>query len=396
MLFEPARHEPLVDAAWDEAAARAAIVRIVADTEAAMLPDASWPWHPLDLSETPEPPHKSIYLGAAGVVAALATLQRSGLATLRRDPRELAAPLHAAYLAAPDTGDVVPSWFLGEAGILSLQWRLAPSERVADRLHAIVAANATNPTREALWGAPGTMLAAWHMARWSGEARWENVWRASADALWEAWEEDEAGQRLWTQSLYGHDTRYLGAAHGFAGNAFALLQGQALLAAAQRDELVARCARTLAATVLLDGDGANWPPAPGDGKRLMQWCHGAPGIVTSFAVLPRGASPVVDDLLLRAGHAIWQAGPLSKGPGLCHGTAGNGFAFLKLHTRTGDPVWLDRARAFAMHAIGQTEAARVEFGRRRYTLWTGDPGIAVFLAGCANASDEVPTLDEVG
>ena len=38
----------------------------------------------------------------------------------------------------------------------------------------------------------------------------------------------------------------------------------------------------------------------------------------------------IDDLLIGAGELIWQTGPLRKGPGLCHGTAGNGFAFLKL------------------------------------------------------------------
>ena len=395
MLFEADRHAPLTRTPWDEAAARAAIVRILADTEDAMGADVSWPWHPLDVEEKPEPAHKSLYLGAAGVVAALATLQRMGFASPRRDPRDLAAPLHAAYLAAPDTGAVVPSYFLGEAGILLVQWRLARPVQVAQRLHDVVAANAENPTREALWGAPGTMLAAWHMYRWSGEARWAALWRTSADALWHSWEQHDAGRWLWTQSLYGRDERYLGAAHGFAGNVYALLQGRALLAPERSDELVARCANTLAATAEVDGDGANWPPAPGAGKRLMQWCHGAPGIVTSLAVLPPGLSPVVDDLLLRAGHAIWRAGPLAKGAGLCHGTAGNGCAFLKLYTRTGDAVWLARARGFAMHAMAQADAALVEFGQRRHTLWTGDPGLAVFLANCIAASDAIPTLDEV-
>ena len=55
---------------------------------------------------------------------------------------------------------------------------------------------------------------------------------------------------------------------------------------------------------------------------------------------------------------MWEAGPLAKGYGLCHGTAGNGYAFLALHRRTGDARWLERARAFAMHAIGQQAAMR--------------------------------------
>jgi lantibiotic modifying enzyme len=56
-------------------------------------------------------------------------------------------------------------------------------------------------------------------------------------------------------------------------------------------------------------------------------------------------------VLLAGGELTWRAGPLVKGAGLCHGTAGNGYAFLKLFARTGDERWLERARRFAMHAI---------------------------------------------
>ena len=68
-------------------------------------------------------------------------------------------------------------------------------------------------------------------------------------------------------------------------------------------------------------------------------------------------------MLVAGGELTWRAGPLVKGPGLCHGTAGNGYAFLKLFERTGDELWLERARAFAMHAIEQVERFRREYGR---------------------------------
>ncbi|MFP8881480.1 MAG: hypothetical protein VCE43_19550 [Myxococcota bacterium] len=35
-----------------------------------------------------------------------------------------------------------------------------------------------------------------------------------------------------------------------------------------------------------------------------------------------------------------------------------------------------------MHAIGQSERARESFEQRRYTLWTGDGGLAVYLHDC--------------
>ena len=87
-------------------------------------------------------------------------------------------------------------------------------------------------------------------------------------------------------------------------------------------------------------------------------------------------------LLLAGGELTWRAGPLAKGANLCHGTAGNGYAFLALFERTGDELWLERARAFAMHALDQVARARAQHGRGRYTLWTGDAGTALYLADC--------------
>jgi Lanthionine synthetase C-like protein len=74
------------------------------------------------------------------------------------------------------------------------------------------------------------------------------------------------------------------------------------------------------------------------------------------------------EVLVAGGELTRRAGPLIKGAGLCHGTAGNGYAFLKLFERTGDERWLARARKFAMHAIEQVERARQEYGQARNTL----------------------------
>jgi lantibiotic modifying enzyme len=140
----------------------------------------------------------------------------------------------------------------------------------------------------------------------------------------------------------------------------------------------------------------NWPPlADGDlsanGQPIrVQWCHGAPGMVASLSGLAPGDDE--HDRLLRAGGELtWRAGPLTKGPGLCHGTAGNGYAFLALLERTGDELWLERARAFAMHAAAQVARARDAHGRGRFSLWAGDPGVALYLADCL-AGEGAPPL----
>ncbi|TML84817.1 MAG: lanthionine synthetase, partial [Actinobacteria bacterium] len=142
---------------------------------------------------------------------------------------------------------------------------------------------------------------------------------------------------------------------------------------------------------------ANWLPRASmkslrdnrDGLIRTQWCHGAPGVVASLARF----APDDDEheRLLRAGGELtWRAGPLCKGANLCHGTAGNGYAFLALFERTGDELWLDRARAFAMHSVAQVARTRTEVGRGHYTLWTGDPGTALYLADCLAGGGTVP------
>jgi hypothetical protein len=121
----------------------------------------------------------------------------------------------------------------------------------------------------------------------------------------------------------------------------------------------------------------------------LQWCGGAPGILVA------AGSYLPDELLLAAAELVWRAGPhgLEKGAGICHGTAGNGFALLKAFARTRDERWLERARRFAAHALDQLERLRARDGRRRYSLWTGDLGTALFAAACLDGDARYPVVD---
>ena len=403
MLFDPQRHETLGDIAWDESRVREAIASIVRDIEQGHLAEGHWPAHPLDVDggePVPDGGFKSLYLGSAGVLWALWTLQREGAVHLASDPADSMAKVHAAYLAAPDTGDVVPSYMLGESGVLLPWWRMTGSHEAADRLFTSVESNIGNPTNEMLWAAPGTMLAAWHLWQATAEARWRALFLANVDRLWETWHFDEKAKcHLWTQDMYGKVVQYMGAGHGFAGNVHPLLKGASLLDDERREVLYERCVETLSAFAESEGDAVNWRPGtfvPRAGpKFLMQWCHGAPGIVSGLADFPVGRSADLDAMLIGAGHAVWQAGPLAKGFGLCHGTAGNGYAFLKLHQRIGDALWLERARSFAMHAIDQSERMKQHYGQRRHTLWNGDAGLAIYLWHCLNGQALLPGLDTI-
>lgn len=400
MLFDPDRHEALCDTAWDEARAREAIRTIVRDAEQNLLPEGRWAVHPRDdEGDTPRTGFKSLYLGGAGVWWALWFLQRQGVVELGRDPVQAIDAVLAAYRADPDTGSVVPSYYLGEVGILLVQWQLTGSAQAADALFDAVRANIPNPTNEALWAAPGTMVAAWQLWEATGEPRWRGLFLDNVEQLWRTWLYDDAAQcHLWTQDMYGRVVQYSGAGHGFAGNVYPLLRGAAVLDAARLVPLRERSVVTLKAFAQVEDGVVNFKvsttiPRPGRPAMLMQWCHGAPGIVTALSYFPAGLSAELDAMLAGAGEAIWQAGPLAKGAGLCHGTAGNGEAFLTLYQRTGDALWLARARAFAMHAVAQSDRARAQHGQGRHTLWTGDPGVAVYLWQCIEGRAGMPGLD---
>jgi hypothetical protein len=286
------------------------------------------------------------------------------------------------------------SLLFGDLGAALLGMRLDPSAAMADFVHVRAEANSSLPVRELMWGTPGSMIACVHMAAMTGEARWRDLFMLQAARLIDELEETDQGP-LWTQDLYGRRQRYLGPVHGYAGNMLALLRGWAWLDDDRRARIAAAVPRTLAATAWPSELGTSWHAVVAGRERppwLCQHCHGAPGMVTSFADAPF-TSPELEDLLLQGGRFTWLAGPLAKGSNLCHGTGGSGYAFLKLHQRTGDAVWLERARAFAMMAIAQYREARDHFGRGRYSLWTGDIGLAVYLRDCLAADPRFPTVD---
>jgi lantibiotic modifying enzyme len=392
MLMSPQRHEPLDGDRWSEAAARAAIARIVARTHAGF--DASrglWPLHPDDVDADSDRPLRGLYLGAAGIIWALGELGEG-------DPYDsVVEGLDAAIREEPDEGeDSLMSWMLGRSGILALAERRKHDPVRADALASLVEANIESPGRELLYGNPGTMIAAVTMWERSGEERWAGLWRAGADRLLAEREADG----LWTQriGLNERQYRFVGAGHGYAGNVWSLLRGGALLGEAERRDVEQRAIDVMTRHAVVEDDRANWPPLAGeplvssDGTIRVQWCHGAPGVLTSLAAVGRD-DEAWSALLEAAGNLVWDAGPIATGIGICHGTAGNGWALLALWKRTGEEIWLDRAQRFAVHAAAQVERNFQRFGFPRHSLFTGDLGVALCLRACLKGDDRLPTLD---
>jgi hypothetical protein len=399
MLHDPQRHEQRVSVAWNEDVARAAIERIVADAEAAFSPRTYWPIHPRDTAGPADTePLYPLYFGACGVIWALDHLRDVGAAPLQRGYDAFVEPLLAldrAWLEREGLTDPA-SYLMGETSILMLMYSTHREPRIADRLAHLIAANADNKARELMWGAPGTLLAAALLHAHTGDDRWAELFRHGARTLWSQLEwSDEYACRYWTQDLYGSRSTYIDAVHGFVGTALPLIRSRHLLEASEWTAWQRCIDETVRRTATVEGDCANWrawlvPPPGRKGALLMRYCHGAPGFIVNLADTP---SSSLDDLLVAGGEATWRAGPLAKGSNLCHGTGGNGYAFLKLFVRTGDERWLDRARAFAMHGIAQTDAETARHGRMRYSLWTGDVGFAIYLWNCIQATAAFPTLD---
>jgi hypothetical protein len=398
MLYDPRRHEALRATAWDEAQARAAIERIVRDIEARFSADALWPIHPRDADDGGNDALTPLYFGACGVYWALHYLEAVGAARLARS--------YAPYLPAllsrnrawlGEAAEVeAASYLMGDTPILLLSHWLQPSADTADRLQALIAGNLDHPARELMWGSPGTMLAALFLHEHTGEPRWAELFRATARRLWSQLQWSPEHQcHYWTQDLYGTRSTYLDAVHGFVATASPLIRGRHLLDDGEWAAWQTCIANTITRTASVEGALANWrahlvPPVGRTPKLLMQFCHGAPGFVVCLGDFPGSA---LDALLIAGGEATWAAGPLAKGSNLCHGTGGNGYTFLKLYRRTGDALWLQRARAFAMHGIAQTESDAQRHGQMRYSLWTGDPGFAIYLWDCIHVGAAFPTLD---
>jgi hypothetical protein len=382
-LFDPARHEALAVHTWSPDLAHRAIERIcsTAEDEFDEL-EGSWLLHPDDEPAHPGARSMNLYWGATGVVWALHHLAAADAVRLRRNyTRWIEHYPDGMREEAAREQHGSGSYFFGESSALLLAWMQTRRDDLADRLHAVVQGNQHNSAHEPLWGNSGTVLAAIRMAELTNGDRWGRLVSQSLNALLQDMVIDpEIGTSIWQQDLYGKQSRHLGAGHGMAGNAFAFLRGAGHVDASLVRSVEQRVLETLSATALyacLDDNDAeaalvNWHvlvdkeritawQAKG-GRPLVQDCHGAPGIVCRLAGVRRSAQ--WDKLLRSAGELTWHAGPLAKGPSLCHGTAGSAMACLKLWHRFRDPIWLERARLLALHAAEQVKAARAAWARK--------------------------------
>lgn len=152
---------------------------------------------------------------------------------------------------------------------------------------------------------------------------------------------------MWTW----HDKPYLGAAHGVSGILLTLLEVHERVMPLSQTYLE-KIHATVEYLHSLQMPSGNYPTQPlKQEDRLVQWCHGAPGVLLLFV---RAYEVFQEPKYLAwaelASDVVWTRGLLQKGNGLCHGIGGNAYCFLILYRATGNDIYLFRARQFALSA----------------------------------------------
>ncbi len=390
---------PLTEVPWDTHVAETTISNILDRCTRDFSPETLWPMPESEDWEAQTA--SSIYLGAMGTLWAMNHLRDYILRKIPFDNHNLAEAICEKYFHAEavifadyaDANGVIPSYWLGESGILLVKSKLQTdkSEEIWEKQFSLIKNNIKNPTLEPLWGGTGSVIPVLFKLEEEKSESWTNLFIDHCQFMKdEIAHSDKYNCPIWIQDLYGQKRMLTGAGHGFVGNMYPFIRGRKFLPDDLSEWVLSSTVETVIKTASIEGNCCNWlssleKTTEGRPPFLVQWCHGAPGVIISLNNIPVGYSREFDDLLIKAGETIWEAGPLTKNAGLCHGTDGNGYAFLKLYTRTGNDKWLERARKFAMHAIEQTSGS--------YSLWEGDLGLACFLHACISEDDRFPLLD---
>ena len=200
---------------------------------------------------------------------------------------------------------------MGDVEILLVQWRLSPSDALADQIFAGVAANVENPAREVMWGAPGTVLAALFMFRQvatnAGRKSTAEILNSSLTEL----EKNDDTTATSTADLWTVNILPLAPSRVTAANVFAILKGRKYLDSQTLKLVESRAKETTERSAKADAAYANSPAGLG-GTASSYNTVGAPGMITCLADLPAGADEVFDQLLAKGGELIWRAGPPQK------------------------------------------------------------------------------------
>ena len=363
MLYTPHSHGRSNRAAGTDVALTT-IREIAADCEAS-FDSPYWPVHPRDDDGTG--PYTTLYEGPSGVIYALDLLARRGLVDTTRDYVPALEQLVEVYRAKPEIEEWnhPPSLLGGETGSCSrcTSWRRLPrlrngSPSSSRRTSTIRTASSCGAARHDARRVRSTGLTCGAERRPSPRRREDSgLWtRTSTEDRSSTWVR-RTGLRAVSWRLRTSRVR-----------SWTVAQATPSDAAQSRRTGLQTGPRSPARDLVTRQKDIR-----------MQWCHGAPGMVASLAEI----APADDEherLLLAGGELAWRAGPLTKGANLCHGTAGDGLAFLKLFRRT--------ATSCGSDALERCDACRCWVDRERRAL--GPQPLAVDGTPAARSISRLP------
>lgn len=173
-----------------------------------------------------------------------------------------------------------------------------------------------------------------------------------------------------------HGREYLGAAHGVSAILLSLLT---LPTNDSKD--LEDVKATIDEILKLQDETGNFPSKfDKNESHLVHWCHGAPGVVYLMAkAYLKFRHEEYLEACLKCGDLVWNRGLLSKGPGICHGIAGNGYVHLLLYRLTYDDIHLYRAMKFAEFLENEEFIQEARTPDRPFSLFEGTAGTVCFL-----------------
>jgi len=244
----------------------------------------------------------------------------------------------------------------------------------------LAAEDGARPPWDVNWGAAGLLLGCAQLLGAAEEPARQRI-RAAGDHL------AAALTRLVTHEADA-SLEHLGAAHGWAGIAQALLRWGAALSEAPSPRLMLLLDRLIS----LRRRTGHWPVRPGSRVVYRGWCHGSAGWAQLWALAWQRTGD--ERMLLMAeecaAHALADPAP---GTSLCCGRAGEVFAALTLYRTTGEPHWLSDAKRAVWRAI---DALPSDDGQA-LQLFSGEPGVALAAVELENPSRSgMPIFEAIG
>ncbi|KII70193.1 LanC-like protein 1 [Thelohanellus kitauei] len=176
-----------------------------------------------------------------------------------------------------------------------------------------------------------------------------------------------------------HNSIYFGAAHGYVGILYMLLDPHVLSCPIITSNLliIRQTADELFKNLFPSGNlPSSYPPRRDE---LVQWCHGGPGaIFLALRCYKTFQDESYHHFATKMAEDTWERGLLRKGSGLCHGVAGNAYAFLAIYNCTKNNKYLNYAFMFAKWIVQREEKFHLS-ASRKYSLYEGLAGALYFL-----------------